>query len=84
MKEIKKYFFEFYLVEAIILDIIILLSSLKKLIINFGIITQKRIFPYRFINESNLNYKDLILAFEYFNNISQAKYNKYLNSYNGK
>lgn len=69
MKEIKKYFFEFYLVEdtkTIILDIIILLSSLKKLIINFGIITQKRIFPYRFINESNLNYKDLILAFEYF------------------
>lgn len=87
MKEIKKYFFEFYLVEdtkTIILDIIILLSSLKKLIINFGIITQKRIFPYRFINESNLNYKDLIPAFEYFNNISQAKYNKYLNSYNGE
>jgi len=66
------------------LDIIILLSSLKKLAINFDIITQKIIFLHRFINEINLNYKGFVLAFEYFNNISQAKYNKYLNSYNSK
>jgi len=25
-----------------------------------------------------------MLAFKYFDNISQAEYNKYLNSYNGK
>jgi len=62
----------------------LLLSSLKKLAINFGVKTKKGIFPHRFVNESNFNYIGPVPALEYFDNISQAEYAKYLNSFKEK
>jgi len=62
----------------------LLLSSLKKLGKNFGVKTQKGIFPHRFINENNFDYSGPVPAFDYFDNISKAEYENYLNSYIGE
>jgi len=61
----------------------LLLSSLKKLALNFAVKTLKGLFPHRFINENNLNYKGPVPAFEYFDNITQAEYDNYLTNYKG-
>lgn len=60
----------------------ILLSSLRKLAKSFGVETQKGIFPYRFVNENNLDYNGPIPDFKYFDNISSIDYNCYIENYN--
>jgi len=60
----------------------LLLASLRKLAISFGVSTQKGIFPHKFVSEENLNYIGVVPAFEYFDNISLEDYNDYCNNFN--
>jgi len=62
----------------------LLLSSLKKLAINFGVKTLKGVFPHRFINENNFDYNGPVPAFEYFDNITHDEYENYLKFYKGE
>lgn len=62
----------------------LLLSSLKKLAINFGVKTLKGVFPHRFINENNFDYNGPVPAFEYFDNITHDEYENYLKFYQGE
>lgn len=59
-----------------------LIISLRKLGKTFGVITQKSIFPYTFVNENNLNYIGTIPDFKYFDNITIDEYNKYKANFN--
>jgi len=55
----------------------ILLSSLSKLGNSFKVNTIKTIFPYKFINDNNLNYIGLIPSINYFDNITNDEYLNY-------
>lgn len=57
---------------------LILLSSLEKLGINFGVQKQKSIFPHKFVNENNLNYIGEVPSINNFFKISESDYNNYL------
>jgi len=57
----------------------LLLASLSKLVKNFKVNSQKDIFPYKFVNENNLNYIEPVFLFNYFDSISKEKYNYYNN-----
>lgn len=62
----------------------ILLAGLKKLGKSFKVQDQKTIFPYKFVNDHDLDYIGKIPSFEYFDNITQDEYDKYLdNKYTG-
>lgn len=60
-------------------------SSLTKLATNFNV-ENKGIFPYKFINDSNIemNYNGSIPPFYYFTNISIEQYNLYCDSFKDK
>jgi len=60
----------------------LLIMSLRKLAKAFGVSTQKSIFPYRFVNENNLDYNGPIPDFKYFDGISSIDYNCYIENYN--
>jgi DNA polymerase type B, organellar and viral len=60
----------------------LLITSLKNLGKVFGVDTQKSIFPYKFVNENNLDYVGSIPDFKYFDNISSLDYNCYVENYN--
>jgi hypothetical protein len=60
----------------------ILLVSLRKLAKVFGVETQKSIFPYSFVNETNLDYIGPIPDLKYFDGISSLDYNCYIENYN--
>ena len=59
-----------------------LLMSLRKLAISFGVVTQKGIFPHRFVHEDNLNYIGAVPAFNYFDGITQTEYINYCKNFN--
>jgi hypothetical protein len=59
-----------------------LIVSLKYLAKAFGVNTQKSIFPYSFVNETNLDYIGEVPDFKYFYNVSLSEYNEYKNKYN--
>jgi hypothetical protein len=62
-------------------SLLLLPGSLRSLAINFGASTNesKGIFPYRFVNNQNiqLNYKGLVPEFNNFDGITLDEYNKY-------
>jgi DNA polymerase type B, organellar and viral len=60
----------------------ILIVSLRNLGKTFGVLTQKSIFPYTFVNENNLDYIGPVPDFKYFNNISKNEYNEYKSKFN--
>lgn len=60
----------------------ILLGSLKKLGQSFNVDTIKTIFPYRFINENDLNYIGPIPSFKYFDGITKEEYSIYCSEIN--
>jgi hypothetical protein len=60
----------------------ILIVSLRNLAKTFGVLTQKSIFPYNFVNENNLDYIGQVPDFKYFNNISKNEYNEYKTKFN--
>jgi hypothetical protein len=64
----------------------ILSSSLKKLGKSFDVTSQKSIFPYTFVNNSNLDlyYVGKVPEFKYFVNITQEEYNKYASEFKFK
>lgn len=50
----------------------------KKLVIlasDFGVETQKGIFPYKFVNKNTLFYKGVMPSIDYYNDISKEMYN---------
>jgi DNA polymerase type B, organellar and viral len=59
-----------------------LIVALRKLAKAFGVITQKGIFPYKFVNENNLDYIGEVPDFKYFDNISINDYNDYSKQFN--
>nr|AWX52937.1 hypothetical protein [Lactarius sp. (in: basidiomycete fungi)] len=62
---------------------LLLLASLSKLTKGFGVVTQKSIFPYLFVNENNLNYMGEVPDFKYFGNkISKEEYQNYISEFN--
>jgi DNA polymerase elongation subunit (family B) len=60
----------------------LLITSLRSLGKVFAVETQKSIFPYRFVNENNLNYIGSLPDFKYFDKISSLDYNCYIENYN--
>jgi len=60
----------------------LLTDSLRNLSKSFGVETQKSIFPYRFVNENNLDYIGTIPDFKYFDGLSSIDYNCYIENYN--
>lgn len=60
----------------------LLIMSLRKLAKAFSVDTQKSIFPYKFVNENNLDYNGPIPDFKYFDGISSIDYNCYIENYN--
>jgi hypothetical protein len=60
----------------------LLLGSLRKLAISFGVDTQKSIFPYNFVNENNLNYIGNVPDIRFFDKITLDEYNNYKTNFN--
>jgi len=60
----------------------LLLMSLRKLAISFGVDMQKGIFPHRFVTCENLNYVGSVPSFSYFDGISLEEYNNYCRNFN--
>jgi hypothetical protein len=60
---------------------LILLSSLEKLGINFGIDIKKSVFPHKFVNENNLNYIGDVPSKDNFYKIDHLTYYDYVKSY---
>jgi hypothetical protein len=60
----------------------LLIFSLKKLGISFGVDTKKSIFPHSFVNENNLDYIGQVPDFKFFNNISKEEYLDYCKLFN--
>jgi len=56
---------------------LILLASLKNLAKSFMVQIQKSIFPYLFVNDSNLNYVGSVPDFKYFIKVSKEEYMEY-------
>jgi hypothetical protein len=61
----------------------LLLGSLRKLAISFGVDTQKSIFPYNFVNENNLDYVGVVPDIKFFDNITLEEFNNYKANFNG-
>jgi hypothetical protein len=61
---------------------LILLSSLEKLGVNFGVENKKSVFPHKFVNKTNLNYEGEVPGINNFFKISEVDYNLYKNSFN--
>lgn len=61
----------------------ILISSLKNLGNSFKVNSLKTIFPYKFINENNLDYVGYVPPFNYFDNITSDEYFNYLSVFKG-
>jgi hypothetical protein len=60
-------------------SLLLLPNSLSKLAKSFNI-QDKGIFPYKFVNESvPLDYNSIVPSYLYFDNVSEEKYNEYLN-----
>jgi hypothetical protein len=55
----------------------LLIFNLRDLGKSFGIDTQKSIFPYTFVNETNLSYNSHVPDFKYFDDISKLEYQEY-------
>jgi hypothetical protein len=55
-----------------------LIKSLRQLAECFDVEVQKSIFPYKFVNENNLDYIGPIPDFKYFDGISSIDYNCYI------
>jgi DNA polymerase type B, organellar and viral len=62
----------------------ILLASLAKLGKSFNVKTIKTIFPYRFINENDLNYNGSIPSINFFDNITNDEYLNYSAEFKNK
>jgi hypothetical protein len=62
----------------------ILLGSLHKLGQSFKVQTIKTVFPYRFINENELNYVGLIPSINFFDNITNDEYLNYCADFKNK
>jgi hypothetical protein len=62
----------------------LLIASLAKLSISFGVETPKTIFPYTFANENNLNYIGEVPEIKFFDALSYEGYNTYSNIFNNK
>lgn len=60
----------------------LLLGSLRNLGKSFSVETQKSIFPYKFVNENNLDFIGTIPDFKYFDGLSSLDYNCYIENYN--
>jgi DNA polymerase type B, organellar and viral len=60
----------------------LLIFSLKKLGISFGVDTKKSIFPHSFVNENNLDYIGQVPGFKYFNGITREEYIEYCKQFN--
>ena len=58
-----------------------LIKSLRSLGVAFEVETQKSIFPYKFVNENNLNYNGAVPNFKYFDDISKQEYLDYCNNF---
>lgn len=65
-------------------SLLLLPSSLKNLCNSFNVENKKSIFPFDFVNKSDitLNYIGKVPEFEYFNNITIEEYNNYYKNYN--
>jgi len=61
---------------------LLLLNSLAKLCKSFNVENPKSIFPYFFVNESNLNYIGNVPDFKYFNKLKQKDFNEYKSQFN--
>ena len=62
----------------------LLIASLAKLGISFGVETLKTVFPYTFVNEDNLDYVGEVPEIKFFDNISYDGYNTYSSNFNNK
>jgi hypothetical protein len=61
---------------------LLLLNSLSKLSKSFNVETQKSVFPYLFVNETNLNYVGNTPDIKYFDNkINTSDYNQYISNF---
>jgi hypothetical protein len=61
---------------------LLLPSSLRKLAIDFNV-TNKGIFPYKFVNSNiELNYEGSVPNYDFFENISLSEYNDYCEEFN--
>ena len=63
---------------------LLLLNSLAKLTVGFGVETLKSIFPFFFVNENNLDYIGEVPDIKYFNKISKSEYLNYCNNFKNK
>jgi hypothetical protein len=55
----------------------LLLTSLAKLGIAFGVKILKTIFPYFFVNENNLDYIGQVPDYKYFDKVTKEEYQEY-------
>jgi hypothetical protein len=62
---------------------LLLPSSLDSLGKNF-VASEKKLFPYDFVNNTNIDYNGGVPDIKYFNDISEDKYNNYKATFNGK
>jgi DNA polymerase family B len=60
---------------------LLLLNSLSKLTIGFGVNSLKSIFPFFYVTENNLNYIGDVPDIKYFNKISKDDYLSYCNNF---